>query len=108
MAHGRARSERKERQWRRWIDQWRASGLSVRDFFTDTPFFASTVRLDPRLRRRGRTSSPTLLFLHQNAVRPPLRPPSRMGRECNRTCSTVARGATLSREEVEECLTRGA
>jgi hypothetical protein len=32
MASGRARDERKERQWRRWIDQWRASGLSVRAF----------------------------------------------------------------------------
>src|SRR6516162_9999072 len=32
MAPGRARDERKERQWRRRIDQWRASGLSVRAF----------------------------------------------------------------------------
>jgi transposase len=32
MAHGRARDERKEQQWRRWIRQWRASGLSVRAF----------------------------------------------------------------------------
>ena len=32
MAHGRTRDERKERQWRRWINHWRASGLSVRDF----------------------------------------------------------------------------
>ena len=32
MAPGRARDEQKERQWRRWIDQWRASSLSVRDF----------------------------------------------------------------------------
>jgi hypothetical protein len=32
MAHGRARDERKERQWRRWISQWQTSGLSVRDF----------------------------------------------------------------------------
>ena len=32
MAHGRARDERKERRWRRWISQWQASGLSVRDF----------------------------------------------------------------------------
>jgi transposase len=32
MASGRARDERKERQWQRWINQWRASGLSVRDF----------------------------------------------------------------------------
>jgi hypothetical protein len=32
MAPGRARDERKERQWRRWLSQWRASGLSVRAF----------------------------------------------------------------------------
>jgi hypothetical protein len=32
MAPGRAREERKEWQWRRWISQWRASGLSVRAF----------------------------------------------------------------------------
>jgi hypothetical protein len=32
MAPGRARDERKERQWRRWIARWRASGLSVRAF----------------------------------------------------------------------------
>jgi hypothetical protein len=32
MAHGRARDGRKERQWRRWIDQWRASGLSATAF----------------------------------------------------------------------------
>ena len=32
MAPGRMRDEQKERQWRRWIDQWRASGLSVQAF----------------------------------------------------------------------------
>jgi hypothetical protein len=32
MAPGRARDERKEQRWRLWINQWRASGLSVRDF----------------------------------------------------------------------------
>jgi hypothetical protein len=32
MALGRARDERKEQQWRRWIGEWRASGLSVRAF----------------------------------------------------------------------------
>ena len=32
MAPGRARDEWKERQWRRWIDQWRVSGLSARAF----------------------------------------------------------------------------
>ena len=28
----RARDERKEQRWRLWINQWRASGLSVRAF----------------------------------------------------------------------------
>ena len=32
MAPGRARDERKERQWRCWIGEWRAGGLSVRAF----------------------------------------------------------------------------
>ncbi len=32
MAYGSARDEQKERRWRRWINQWQASGLSVRDF----------------------------------------------------------------------------
>ena len=32
MALGRARDEQKERQWRRRIDQWRVSGLSVLAF----------------------------------------------------------------------------
>jgi hypothetical protein len=32
MAHGRARDERKERQWRRWIGEWQTSGLSVGAF----------------------------------------------------------------------------
>jgi hypothetical protein len=32
MVPGRARDEHKERQWRRRIEQWQASGLSVRDF----------------------------------------------------------------------------
>ena len=32
MAPGKGRDERKERQWRRWIGEWRASGLSVRAF----------------------------------------------------------------------------
>jgi len=32
MAHGRARDEQKERQWRRWIGEWQGSGLSVRAF----------------------------------------------------------------------------
>jgi len=32
MAQGKSRDPRKEQQWRRWIQQWQHSGLSVRDF----------------------------------------------------------------------------
>lgn len=32
MAQGKARDERKECQWQRWIADWRRSGLSVRAF----------------------------------------------------------------------------
>jgi hypothetical protein len=32
MAQGKPRDERKEQQWRRWIGEWRTSGLGVRDF----------------------------------------------------------------------------
>jgi hypothetical protein len=32
MAEGKARDERKESQWRRWLVDWRGSGLSVRAF----------------------------------------------------------------------------
>jgi hypothetical protein len=32
MAQGKPRDERKERQWRRWLQEWRASRLSVRTF----------------------------------------------------------------------------
>jgi hypothetical protein len=29
MTQGKPRDARKEQQWRRWIDEWRVSGLSV-------------------------------------------------------------------------------
>ena len=32
MAKGKARDRRKEQQWRRWIREWRESGLSVRAY----------------------------------------------------------------------------
>jgi transposase len=32
MAQGKPRDSRKEEQWRRWIDLWQKSGLSVRAF----------------------------------------------------------------------------
>lgn len=32
MTQGKPRDQRKEQQWRRWIQNWRYSGLSVRAF----------------------------------------------------------------------------
>ena len=32
MAQGRPRDPRKQQQWQQWIEQWQASGLSVRAF----------------------------------------------------------------------------
>ena len=32
MAFGKTRDERKEQEWRRWIGEWQASGLSVGAF----------------------------------------------------------------------------
>lgn len=32
MSHGKPRDPRKEQQWRRWLQQWQNSGLSVRAF----------------------------------------------------------------------------
>src|SRR4029077_2664355 len=32
MTQGKPRDARKEHQWRRWIEEWRTSGLSVRAF----------------------------------------------------------------------------
>ena len=61
MAPGRPRDQHKERQWQRWIDQWRASGLSVRAFCArhrlPTPTFYAWRR---RLRRRAAEPAPFL------------------------------------------------
>ena len=32
MAQGRPRDQRKEQQWRQWIEEWQSSGLTVRTF----------------------------------------------------------------------------
>lgn len=32
MSHGKPRDPRKEQQWRRWLQQWQNTGLSVRAF----------------------------------------------------------------------------
>src|SRR5262249_30833976 len=54
IAPGRVRDERKERQWRRWINDWRGGGLRVRGFFSPhglgTPSFFN---LRPAPWRRG-------------------------------------------------------
>ena len=61
MAPGRPRDQLKERQWQRWLDQWRASGLSVRAFCArhrlPTPTFYAWRR---RLQRRAAEPAPFL------------------------------------------------
>lgn len=53
MAHGRSRDPRKEQHWRRLIQQWQRSGLSVRAFcdrhqLTQPSFYAWRHRLQQR------------------------------------------------------------
>jgi hypothetical protein len=53
MATGKPRDQRKERQWRRWIQDWRASGLRVRAFcklrgLTEHSFYAWRRQLQQR------------------------------------------------------------
>ena len=53
MAQGKPRDERKERQWRRWLQEWRASRLSVREFcerrgLAEYTFYAWRRELDRR------------------------------------------------------------
>jgi hypothetical protein len=71
MAHGRVRDEQKEQQWRRWIAQWRTSGLSVRDFCARhglaTPSFYAWRRT---LQQRA-ADTPAVVAVHVVAVAPP-------------------------------------
>jgi hypothetical protein len=68
MAPGRPRDQHKERQWQRRIDQWRASGLSVRDFCArhrlPTPTFYNWRR---RLQHRAAEQAS---FLGEGALAP--------------------------------------
>jgi len=53
MAQGKSRDPRKEQQWRRWIQQWQHSGLSVRAFcarhdLAEPSFYAWRRQLQPR------------------------------------------------------------
>ena len=61
MAPGRPRDQHKERQGQPWIGQWRASGLSARDFCArhrlPTPTFYAWRR---RLQRRAAEQAPFL------------------------------------------------
>ena len=53
MAQGKPRDPRKEQQWRRWIQLWKHSGLTVRDFcdrhhLTQPSFYAWRRELQQR------------------------------------------------------------
>ncbi len=61
MAPGRARDERKERQWRRWIDRWRASGLSVRAFCARHRLSSASFYHWRRVLQRRATEEPTFV-----------------------------------------------
>ena len=61
MAPGRARDERKERQWRRRIDQWRASGLSVRAFCAQHGLSSASFYHWRRVLQRRATEEPAFV-----------------------------------------------
>ena len=66
MTKGKPRDERKEQQWRRWIQKWRASGLSGRAFCTrhglaQPSFYAW--RRELQRRDSASTAAPVELFL---------------------------------------------
>jgi len=72
MAHGRPRDSRKEQQWRRWIQQWQASGLSVAAFCARhalalPSFYAWRRRLQQR-----EAATQTLVAVHVLADEPAL------------------------------------
>jgi hypothetical protein len=57
MAQGKPRDERKEREWRHWLQEWRASRLSVRAFcerrgLAEQRFYAWRRELDRRAGER--------------------------------------------------------
>ena len=58
MAQGKSRDPRKEQQWRRWIQQWQQSRLSVRDFcvrydLAEPTFYAWRRQLQHQALERG-------------------------------------------------------
>ena len=61
MAPGRARDARKERQWRRRIDQWRVSGLSVRAFCAQHGLTQASFYTWRRVLQRRATEQPAFV-----------------------------------------------
>ena len=73
MAPGRARDEHKERQWRRRIEQWQASGLSVRDFCARHGLATASFYNWSRVLERRASERPAFVPVQVVADAPPAR-----------------------------------
>ena len=71
MAHGRARDERKERQWRQRISQWQASGISVREFCARNGLATASFYHWRRVLERRATERPAFVPVQVVADTPP-------------------------------------
>jgi hypothetical protein len=75
MAHGKPRDARKEQQWRRWIQRWETSDLTVADFCArhhlSQPNFYSWRR---RLQQRD-AAVPAFVPVRIVPDQPPVSPP---------------------------------
>lgn len=72
MAHGKRRDPRLEQQWRRWLQQWQASGLTVRAFcarwgLAEARFYAWRREL-----QRRHAAATTFVPVHVLADQPPV------------------------------------
>jgi hypothetical protein len=104
MAHGRARDEQKERQWRHWIDQWRASGLSVRAFCARrvlaTPNFYHWRRVLERAPGRGPRRAAAAGLAHGRGIPGQFRCPSD-------ACTSASRVSTAGSIPRSSCSAEG-
>jgi transposase-like protein len=64
MSLGKPRDARKELQWRRWIEGWRASGLSVRAFCQQHGLAQPSFYAWRRELQRGDAEGPTFVPVH--------------------------------------------
>jgi hypothetical protein len=71
MAPGRARDERKERQWRHRIEQWKVSGLSVRAFCAQHGLTAASFYHWRRVLERRAAEIPAFVPVQVVADTPP-------------------------------------